>query len=402
MHNNTVFPKITVTKKQERNVRNGSLWVYEDEITGMDTEPRNGSIVDVMSMKGTYLGSGLWSAASKIRVRLLGDNPNETYEEAFWVRRVNYALAYRKQVMGEDFRACRLIHGEADGLPGVTVDRYEDVLVSEIQSFGMEQRKEMLYQALLDAFAQDGLKVYIYERNEGELRRKEGLEQTKGWYTDPGREKVIIDECGIRYEVDIVNGQKTGFFLDQKYNRLSVRSLCRGLKVLDCCTHTGAFALNAVKGGAAEVTAIDISAAALEEARRNAELNGMQEKVRFIEADVFAFLDEALEHRDAYDLIVLDPPAFTKSRSSVHNARAGYRRINAQAMRILKRGGYLVTNSCSHFMTRELFMEMLRDAANDASRDVRIVKEDHAAADHPVRLKDPSGDYLKFFVLQIV
>ena len=399
MHNSTVFPSITVTRKQEKSLREGSLWVYEDEIAEQKETVQNGAVVDVFSDKGTYLGSGLWSEASRIRVRMLGRNANEVYDDAFWIRRVNYAVAYRRQVMGEDFRACRLIHGEADGLPGVTVDRYGDVLVSEIQSYGMEMRKEVLYRALMDIFAKEGIRVSIYERNEGALRLKEGLVQEKGWYTAPGPEKVQIDECGILYEVDIVNGQKTGFFLDQKYNRVTVRTLSRGLKVLDCCTHTGAFALNAVKGGAAEVTGVDISGTALNEARRNAELNGMQEKVCFEQADMFSWLQEVQER---YDLIILDPPAFTKNRKSVHNARNGYRRLNALAMKNLKRGGYLVTNSCSHYMTRTLFLEMLMDAARDAGVEVRIVKEAHAAPDHPVRLASDEGEYLKCFVLQIV
>jgi len=402
MHNNTVFPSIVVTKKQEKSLRAGSLWVYDDEILSQEGMIGNGAVVDVFSEKGTYLGSGLWSEVSRIRVRILGKNANEIYDDAFWIRRVRYAVDYRKQVMGDDFRACRLIHGEADGLPGVTVDRYENVLVSEIQSYGMEQRKGILDRTLMDLVAEDGTRVYIYERNEGALRRKEGLVQEQGWYTEAGPDRAVIEECGIRYEVDIVNGQKTGFFLDQKYNRVSVRTLSRGLRVLDCCTHTGAFALNAVMGGAAEVTGVDISETALAEARRNAALNGMQDGVRFVQADMFEFLEETLEQHAGYDLIILDPPAFTKNKRSVQNARSGYRRLNALAMRVLKRGGYLVTNSCSHYMTRELFLEMLMDAARDAGVEVRIVKEAHAAPDHPVRLVSDEGEYLKNFILQIV
>ena len=402
MHNNTVFPSIVVTKKQEKSLRAGSLWVYDDEILSQEGMIGNGAVVDVFSEKGTYLGSGLWSEVSRIRVRILGKNANEVYDDAFWMRRVRYAVDYRKQVMGDDFRACRLIHGEADGLPGVTVDRYENVLVSEIQSYGMEQRKGILYRTLMDLFAEDGTRVYIYERNEGALRRKEGLVQEQGWYTEAGPDKVVIEECGIRYEVDIVNGQKTGFFLDQKYNRVSVRTLSRGLRVLDCCTHTGAFALNAVMGGAAEVTGVDISETALAEARRNAALNGMQDGVRFVQADMFEFLEEALERHAGYDMIILDPPAFTKSRKTVHNAEKGYKEINFRAMKLLPRGGYLATYSCSHFMEQSLFEKMLKSASADAGVQLKLIEERRQAPDHPVLLTVPETDYLKFYLFQVV
>ncbi len=401
MQDDRAFPVIRVTRKQEKNIREGSLWVYADEITEQE-EVVNGSIVDVRSEKGRYLGSGIWSAASKIRVRILSDNPNETFSDAFWQRRINYAVDYRKRVMGADFGACRIVHGEADGLPGVTADRYNDVLVTEIQSYGMEMRRDILYRALIERFRKEGTEVKIYERNEGALRLKEGLPQVQGWYTEPGEEHVIIEECGIRYDVDIVNGQKTGFFLDQKYNRLTVRGLSRDLKVLDCCTHTGAFALNALYGGAKEVRAMDISASALESARRNAELNGMADRLELVQADVFDYLDQIRESHENFDLIILDPPAFTKNRKSVHNAYHGYLEINTKAMRILKRGGWLVSCSCSHFMREDMFRRMLEEAARSAGVGACIVHAAHASPDHPQRLASDEGEYLKFYVLHIV
>ena len=305
--------------------------------------------------------------------------------------------------MQDDFACCRIVHGEADGLPGVTVDRYENILVSEIASYGMELRKDIIYQALIDEFAKLDIDIEgIYERNEDEIRKKEGLKQYQGWYGDKHPESCIteITENGIRYEVDVENGQKTGFFLDQKYNRLAVRNMAKGRTVLDCCTHTGSFALNAAMGGAASVTAMDISETALAMAKENAERNGLS--LEFRQGDVFEVLPQLRKEHARFDLIILDPPAFTKSRKTFHNARNGYREINAEAMRLLPRGGYLATCSCSHFMPKEEFLKMLMDAANDAGVSARLVEVRGAAPDHPVILGIPETEYLKFVLLQIV
>lgn len=409
MKQNRIYPTLTVSKKQEKTLKEGHPWVYEDEITESSAETiENGSLVDVRSQKGNYLGTGIYSAASKIRVRILDTNANETFEQPFFARRVAYALQYRKDVMKHDCNACRLIHGEADGLPGVTIDRYENILVSEILSYGMDQRRQWIYQALVDQLNKDGQKIDgIFERCEGELRIKEGLDQHTGWVELEGLHHldspiVTIHENGIAYEVDVENGQKTGFFLDQKYNRMAVRSIAEGRTVLDCCTHTGSFAMNAALGNAASVTAVDISDTALEMARKNASLNHLEDQIRFQQADIFELLDQSLKDHIHYDFVILDPPAFTKSRKTYEHAYNGYLKINTLAMRILPRGGYLATCSCSHFMPTSQFKNMLKEAAMAAGVRLRIVEERHAAPDHPVLVGVPETDYLKFFLLQIL
>ncbi len=401
---NRPFPYVQVNKKQEKRIRAGHPWVYAEEITDSSENIENGSVTDVFGTKGQYLGSGFYSSASKIRVRILSGNANETFSDDFFRRRVQYALKYRHDVMAEDMRACRLIHGEADGLPGLTVDLYEDTAVAEVLSYGMDLKKKIVFEALKEELTHYGIRLRgIYERNEGELRTKEGLSRYKGWYgEDCGETKVGITENGIRYLVDIENGQKTGFFLDQKYNRRAVRRLAEGRKVLDCCTHIGTFALNAAAAGASHVTAVDISAAALESARDNAVLNGLEDRISFAEADVFDYLEEAKRSGSEYDMIILDPPAFTKSRKTAAAARSGYRRINYLAMRILGRGGYLATASCSHFMPTAEFKQMLKEAADDAGVSLRIAEERHASFDHPVLVGVDETEYLKFFILQII
>lgn len=397
------YPKAVVTKKQAARIHDGHPWVYEDEILEISGSITNGCLIDVFGQKGNYLGTGFYSEKSKIRIRILSGNANEVFDKAFYERRIRHALQYRRDVMKDDFSACRLIHGESDLLPGLTVDRYNNLLVTEVASYGMEQIKDVIYSALLCQLREGGERIDgIYERNEGELRRKEGLVQYKGWYGDehPFSPVASITENGIRYEVDVENGQKTGFFLDQKYNRLAVRSLSAGRTVLDCCTHTGSFAMNAAMGNALSVDAIDISETALAEARKNADMNGL--KIRFMQGDVFAELDRIRREHLFYDFIILDPPAFTKSRKTYHNARHGYTEINAQAMRILPRGGYLATCSCSHFMPAEMFREMLKDAAHLAGVQLRIVEERHASPDHPVHISVPETDYLKYFLVQII
>lgn len=403
MKQNRIFAKVTVTKKQERTIKQGHPWIYLDEILEADESIENGSVVDVFGIKGNYLGSGFYSYHSKIRIRLLGNNTNEKYDDAFFERKVKYALQYRKTVMQEDFDACRLVHGEADGLPGLTVDRYHNILVTQVESFGTEQRKDIIYHALLDQLQQMGENIDgIYERNEGELRKKEGLSQYKGWYGEKHPESSITEICenGVYYEVDVENGQKTGFFLDQKYNRRQVARLAKGMTVLDCCTHTGSFALNAAKGGAKSVLAMDISESALEMARKNAERNHLD--LSFRQGDVFEVLQDLKKEHAFFDFIILDPPAFTKSRKTFQNARKGYREINADAMRLLPRGGYLATASCSHFIPKEEFEKMLVDAANDAGVSIRMIEQRGAAPDHPYNPAIPETEYLKFFLLQII
>ncbi len=400
------FPYVKVTGKQEKSVKKGHPWIYEDEITECTDPIENGSFTDVYGQKGNWLGTGFYSSASKIRVRILSDNANETFADSFFERRVQYALQYRFDTMKKDLNALRLIHGEADGLPGLTMDFYNGVIVTECASYGTEQHKDVIYQAAVNFLKDKGVNVRgIYERNELELRNKEGLDTYQGWYEGIPHEDlthVEIDECGLRYDVDFINGQKTGFFLDQKYNRLCVRRTAEGRSVLDCCTHTGSFAINAAYGGAKNVTALDISETAIEEAKLNASLNGLGDKITFETGDVFEKLESLKNSKESYDFIILDPPAFTKSRKTFRSARAGYLNINTMAMRVLPRGGYLVTCSCSHFMPVEEFRQMLLEAGRASGRSVRIAEERYASPDHPELLGVPETSYLKFFLLQVI
>lgn len=403
MKQQRIFPKVTVTKKQENSIKNGHPWIYEDEIIQQYENIENGCIVDVFGKKDNYLGSGFYSEYSKIRIRLLGNNANETYDDSFFERKVKYAIQYRKDVMQEDFSACRLIHGESDGLPGLTVDRYNNLLVSEISSYGTEQHKDIIYTSLLNQLREMGEIIDgIYERNESDLRKKEGLIQYKGWYGENHPDSISTEfvENGIIYEVDVENGQKTGFFLDQKNNRRQVARLAKGKKVLDCCTHTGSFALNAAKGGATSVLAMDISESALDMARKNAERNHLD--LSFRQGDVFEVLKDLKKEHQKFDFIILDPPAFTKSKRTFHNARNGYQEINRDAMRLLPRGGYLASASCSHFMPKEEYAKMLQEAAKEAGVSIRIIEQRGAAPDHPVNPAIPETEYLKFFLLQII
>ncbi len=403
------YPIITVNEKAARALRAGHPWVYGAETTGPDRPARNGDIVDVVTQKGRWLGAGFLNDHSKIRVRLLSRNTNDRFDENFWRRRVQYALEYRRTVMGPDFNTSRLIFGEADQFPGLTVDLFGDILVTEVLSLGMETVKHILYPQLVDLLAGYGVKVRaLYERNEAALRAKEGLPQEKGFYALPGLATdldghVTITENGVQYDVDYIDGQKTGFFLDQKYNRRAAASLAKGRRVLDCFTHTGAFALNCALGGAEQVTAVDISKDAVELTRRNAALNGLEDKVQAVQADVFDLLtDLAKEKKHPYDYIILDPPAFTKSGATVKNAYRGYKEINLKAMKLLPRGGYLATCSCSHFMTAPLFCQMLREAAADASVSLRQIEDRRQSPDHPILWGVPETEYLKFYLFQIV
>lgn len=399
------FPSVVITRKAENAARAGHPWVYAEEITERRGELRQGCITDVFSQKGAWLGAGFYSETSKIGVRILSDNANESFGPEFFERRVKYALEYRRAVM-EDLGCCRLIFGEADGLPGLTVDKFSDILVAQVLSYGTDSVKDVVYRALCEQLEAMGEHVSgVYERNEAALRDLEGLPRYKGWYKGlPHGESTVTEICenGVRYAVDFENGQKTGFFLDQKLNRLAVAKLARGRRVLDCFTHTGSFALNAALHGAEHVTAVDVSESAVEMARRNAVLNGLEGRMDFLAADVFELLPRLCEERAKYDLVILDPPAFTKSRRTIHSAERGYREINYRAMRLLPRGGYLATCSCSHFMESENFEYMLKNAAKDANVRLREVEVRKQAPDHPILWNVPETSYLKFYIFQIV
>ena len=399
------FPSVVITRKAENAARAGHPWVYAEEITERRGELRQGCIADVFSQKGAWLGAGFYSETSKIGVRILSDNANESFGPEFFERRVKYALEYRRAVM-EDLGCCRLIFGEADGLPGLTVDKFSDILVAQVLSYGTDSVKDVVYRALCEQLEAMGEHVSgVYERNEAALRDLEGLPRYKGWYEGPPHgESTVTEICenGVRYAVDFENGQKTGFFLDQKLNRLAVAKLARGRRVLDCFTHTGSFALNAALHGAEHVTAVDVSESAVEMARRNAVLNGLEGRMDFLAADVFELLPRLCEERAKYDLVILDPPAFTKSRRTIHSAERGYREINYRAMRLLPRGGYLATCSCSHFMESENFEYMLKNAAKDANVRLREVEVRKQAPDHPILWNVPETSYLKFYIFQIV
>lgn len=401
------YPKITVTKKCERFIKSGHIWVYCDEIISVDGHYENGDIVDVYTDRGRYLGSGYINDHSKIRVRIISKNANDRFDRDFYKRRIEYAIDYRIAVMGEDFSCCRLIFGEADSFPGLTVDRFDTILVAQVLSLGTERIKDMLFSLLREALYDRGVVISaIYERNDVKIRELEGLTQYKGFYRAEGLSDdlegvVRIKENGIFYDVDYIEGQKTGFFLDQKYNRMAIRKISKGRRVLDCFTHTGAFALNAAVA-AEHVTAVDISDTALAMAKHNASLNGF-ENIDFVEANVFELLTEMAQKKQKdYDMIILDPPAFTKSRSTVKEAIRGYKEINLKAMRLLPRGGYLATCSCSHFMTDELFRKMLFSAAQDAGVSLRQIECRQQASDHPILWGVEETDYLKFYIFQVV
>ena len=401
------FPKCIITPKGTRWVEQGHPWIYEAEVIQLEGAWENGGLVDAVSEKGKYLGTGFLSLQSKIRVRLISRNANDKFDQAFWQRRIQYAWAYRKTVMGEDISCCRVIFGEADGFPGLTVDRFQDILVTQTLSVGMEKLKPMLFPLLVKVLREDGQEIRgVFERNDVAIRALEGLEQNKGWFPlgEPTPGTVTeIRENGIFYRVNVENGQKTGFFLDQKYNRLAVAKLARGRRVLDCFTHTGSFALNAAKGGAEHVTAVDISASAIEMAKANAVRNGLDDRMDFLVADVFDLLPElAAKGRAPYDFIILDPPAFTKSRKTVDSAQRGYKEINLRALKLLPRGGYFATASCSHFMPSEQFVRMLKSAALDAGVELRQIEARQQSPDHPILWNVPETDYLKFYLFQVV
>lgn len=430
MRSKRPYPQVVVSRKGARALRAGHAWVFEGEVRALRPAPTdghnaiNGDIVDVVEENGTWQGAGLLSERSKIRARIVSRNANDRFDEAFWQRRLTWAWQYRKTTMGArslpgtepDTNCCRVIFSEADGLPGLTVDRYENVLVAQVTTVGMDRLRATLYPLLLQTLRDDGQQIRgIYERNDGAARELEGLPRYKGWWREtdatdiPSDAHVLAHENGIVYDLDLENSQKTGFFLDQKYNRRAVRELAPGRCVLDCFSHVGPFGLNAAAGGATFVRCVDVSQTATGLARHNAELNDLADRMGFTCANVLEYLPQ-LRHDRGYlreeggpfDLIVLDPPAFTKSRSTVDHALKGYREINQAAMQLLPRGGYLATCSCSQHMTTELLTRAVAEAAHNANVQLRQVEQRQQAPDHPILWGMPETHYLDFFVFQVV
>ena len=402
------YPIAVISEKAEKSLKSGHVWVFGEEVKEIIGNAQDGELVDVVSRKGSFLGTGFFNSNSKIRVRILSKNANDRFDAAFFERRLRYCFEYRKTVMGADFDCCRLVFGEADSFPGLTVDRFGDILVTQTLSLGIEKRKNIIFPLMVKVLSDMGETITaVYERNDVAIREKEGLSESKGFFAADGLRtdldgKTVITENGIRYNIDYINGQKTGFFLDQKYNRLAAGKIAKGKTVLDCFTHTGAFALNCAKMGARNVTAVDISKDAVELTRENARLNSLS-NVSFECANVFELLTKLYEEKNSpYDYIILDPPAFTKSSASLKNAERGYKEINMKAMKLLPRGGYLATCSCSHFMTDELFRKMLRSAAADAGVSLRQIEARQQSPDHPILWNVPETDYLKFYIFQIV
>jgi len=397
----TIKGMVTVKKGEARSLKAGGLWIYDNEIDTITGAVEDGELVRVNDFDGYVLGTGFLNRKSKLTVRMLTRDKDAEINEAFLEKRVRAAWEYRKKTV--DTSSCRLIFGEADFLPGLVVDKFSDVCVVQSLALGIDRLKPVILEALKNVLAEDGITLRgIYERSDAKVREQEGMERFKGFLTEPFDTEVEIVENGVKYLVDIADGQKTGFFLDQKYNRLAVQKLCKNAKVLDCFTHTGSFALNAGIAGASSVLGVDASELATEQARKNAELNGLSDTVKFQCADVFELLPELERTGEQFDVVILDPPAFTKSRNSVKNAVRGYREINIRGLKLVKDGGYLCTCSCSHFMTPELFTETIAQAARDAHVRLRQVEYRTQAADHPILWAANESYYLKFYIFQVV
>ena len=391
---------VTLKKGEGRTLKAGGAWVYDNEIESILGSFENGDVVTVHDFDGYCMGCGYINTRSKITVRLLSRRKDAVIDEAFLEQRVRDAWEYRRQTI--DTSSCRVIFGEADFLPGIVVDKFSDVLVVESLALGIDRWKVTIVNALKKVMAEDGIHIRgVYERSDARVRRQEGMERVKGFIGEPFDTKVEILENGVRYMVDVEEGQKTGFFLDQKNNRAAIHPFCRGKKVLDCFTHTGSFALNAGIAGADSVLGVDASQVAIEQAEENASLNHLEEKVRFQCADVFELLPELERAGEKYDVVILDPPAFTKSRSSVKNAVKGYREINLRGLKLVRDGGFLVTCSCSHFMEPELFSKTLREAAAGAHKRLRQVEFRTQACDHPILWAADQTYYLKFYIFQV-
>lgn len=392
---------VTLKKGEGRTLKAGGLWVYDNEIDSVAGNPRDGDVVEVRDFDGYCMGSGFLNRRSKITVRMLSRKKGVVIDEALIRRRVRDAWEYRRETV--DTSCCRVIFGEADFLPGIVVDKFSDVLVVESLALGIDRWKLIIVEALKEILAGEGILIRgVYERSDAKVRLQEGMERSKGFIGEPFDTKVEIRENGVRYLVDVEDGQKTGFFLDQKNNRAAVQRLCKGKKVLDCFTHTGSFALNAGIAGARDVLGVDASRLAVDQATENAAMNGLQDRVRFQCADVFELLPQLEARGEIYDVVILDPPAFTKSRNSVKNAVKGYREINLRGMKLVRDGGYLATCSCSHFMDPELFARTIREAAAGAHRRLRQVEFRTQGPDHPILWAADQSYYLKFYIFQVV
>ena len=392
---------MTLKKGEGRTIKAGGMWIFDNEIDTIIGSFENGDIVIVHDFDGYPMGRGFINVNSKIRIRLMTRYVDQEIDEEFLRMRVQNAWDYRKTTV--DVSSCRVIFGEADFLPGFVVDKYEDVLVVQCLALGMEQFKLKIVELLKEVLAADGIHVRgVYERSDANERKKEGLPKVKDFIGEPFNTNIEIVENGVHYMVDVVNGQKTGFFLDQKYNRLSMQRICKGKKVLDCFTHMGTFALNAGIAGAADVTGLDISEYAIEQAKANARLNGLENIVHFRCANVLDELPKLAAAEETYDVVILDPPAFTKSREATKNAIKGYREINMKGLKLVKDGGYLATCSCSHFMTQELLAKTIREAARSVHKRLRQVEFRTQAPDHPILWAADESYYLKFYIFQVV
>jgi len=391
---------VALKKGEGRTLRAGGLWVYDNEIESITGTVENGELVLVKDCNGYPMGIGFINRNSKITIRLLTRNKDAVIDREFFRKRVKDAWEYRKKTV--DTSSCRVIFGEADYVPGMVIDKFEDVLVVQSLALGIDRYKMLILELLKEELAADGIIIRgIYERSDAKVREQEGMKREKGFLSEPFDTKVQIVENGVKYMVDVEDGQKTGFFLDQKYNRLAIQKLCKDARVLDCFTHTGSFALNAGIAGAKEVIGVDASDLGCRQAEENAKLNGLENTVSFVCADVFELLPELEERGEQFDMVILDPPAFTKSRNSVKNAMKGYREINMRGLKLVKPGGYFATCSCSHFMTPELFTEVIGQAARSVHRRLKQVEYRTQAPDHPILWSSEESYYLKFYIFQV-
>ena len=391
---------VTLKKGEGRSLKAGGPWIYDNEVASILGSFENGDIVLVHDFDGYPLGQGFINQNSKIRIRMMSRRTDVEINREFLKKRVKDAWEYRKKTV--DTGSCRIIFGEADFLPGFVADKFLDVLVIQSLALGIDRWKEVLVELLKETLAEDGILIRgVYERSDAKVRSQEGMERVKGFIVEPFEPLVEIEENGVRYQVDVKDGQKTGFFLDQKYNRLAIQKLCKDARVLDCFTHTGSFALNAGIAGANSVLGVDASELAVSQAEENARLNGLEDRVKFLCRDVFELLPELERKGEKFDVVILDPPAFTKSRNSIKNAVKGYREINLRAMKLVKDGGFLATCSCSHFMDYALFTQTIHQAARNVHKRLRQVEYRTQAADHPILWAAEESYYLKFYIFQV-
>ena len=391
---------VNIRKGEGRTLKSGGMWVYDNEIESITGDVEDGGLVKVNDFDGYFMGIGFINRKSKITVRMLSRHTIQI-DEAFFEQRVRDCVEYRKHTV--DMSSCRLIFGEADFLPGIVIDKFSDILVVESLALGIDRFKLLIVELLKKVLAENGMAIRgVYERSDAKVRLHEGMERHKGFIGEEFDTKVEIVENGVKYYVDVQDGQETGFFLDQKYNRAAIRPMCKGAKVLDCFTHTGSFALNAGMAGAASVLGVDASQLGVNQAEENARLNGLEDTVKFTCRDVFELLPELEKQGEKFDVVILDPPAFTKSRSSIKNATKGYREINLRAMKLVKNGGYLATCSCSHFMNPELFTKTIAEAARNVHKRLRQIEYRTQSPDHPILWADDESLYLKFYIFQVV